>query len=285
MTTDEKFAALESRIAALENRISKNLPPETVDEVMATNERILLNDAQRLANSMLMSDKPQFFVAASPFTAVELDDIFESSSQAVKLFENPVVIREDGFNPNPGDRRSQIIDGRVREVRIGTQARQIFRDGRFIAMFPGDDSFLGWAMKSSGWPMSSAQENTPWRINSLVLIEATYLSVLLANSLLKLAKPSGAPIQYSIGLKNMKYKDQGPLILNGKADRNLHQYPQVQADFESGVFSLLPVENDKPERVSFKLVAEIYRRFGIPDDRIPYSEIIDGQRRLVPSAF
>jgi hypothetical protein len=285
LANDEKVIALERRVQSLESLLLSSQRQVSFSEVRETNERILLQQVDILANKLGLADQPQFFVGATPLRVVELTEIFESSSQATKLFENPARVREDGFGMYSADRRSMIVQGQARELQLSTQIRRIGRDGRFIALFRGDDDFLGWAMKGTGWPLRPDQLASPNRVNSLVLIEATYGAVVLANHLLQLANPLTTPIQFSIGLRNMKWNGQGPMLLNGKADRQMHFAPQVQADVDSCLFSVLAPEDQSPERTTFMLASEIYRRFGLPDDRVPYTEIEEGERRVVPAQF
>ena len=183
------------------------------------------------------------------------------------------------------DRHSVIVEGQNRELQLASQIRTLGRDGTLVALFRGDDDFLGWAMKSTGWPMSQEEMATPNRINSLVLIEATYGVVRLTRDILKTSRHSGTPIQFSIGLRNMMWNGQGPQLLEGKADRNMHFASRVQSEVDNGVFSVFASGDQSPERIAFMLVAEIYRRFGVPDERVPYSEIVDGERRIVPAQF
>lgn len=284
MTEEQRISDLERRIAELEKLLIQARSSATLNEVALANRRILEVQIEKLATKLELNDKPQFFVGACPLDQTDIPGLFESlSSPANKLFEYPPKLRENGFTLYDSQQQSVIVDGNARELLFRSQGRRITRFGAFTALFRGDDDFLGWAMRSQGWPITGAQKNTPWRINSLVLIESTRNCVNLAIELSKFGSPLPQSIQFVIGFKNLLWHNKGPLLLDGKADVNMPFRQQVPTETGECFFSITAKLDESPERIAFRLVAEIYHLFNLTDDRIPYTKW-DGKERSIDIA-
>jgi hypothetical protein len=284
MNTEQRVIELEKRVTELEKRISESRTNSSATALIETNSQILKLELDKLAAKLDFVDRPQFFIGASSITSTDISGLFESeSAAAVKIFEHPYQIRPNGFAPFISQQRSTIVDGMARELLFSSQGRRIIRTGEFSVLFRGDDDFLGWAMRGGGWPIPEKQLESPWQINSLVLIEATYCSVVLAKQLLQQGKPKPNMIQYVIGYKNLLWNGRGPKLLDGKADQQLQLRQRVPTDVGDCFFSVVADDEEPEARTAFRLVAEIYHLFHLVDDRIPYSKV-DDSRRIIDIA-
>lgn len=288
MDQETRLDSLEKRIRFLEEKLAASLHLTITKESLATNGKTFLCNVEMLAAQLQISDMPQFFVGAVPLNPTDLPSLFAGRSEPiVKLFETPPQTREDGFGLFSGQHRFEIVDGEAGRIVLSSQARHIARDGKFTAVFKGDDNFLGWAMRPNLWKSSSNQpiDKSPYRINSIVIAEATFESISLAKKIFEFAVPPISEIQYFIGYRNLLQDGQGPLLLNGKADANMHQRPLVGSKVGEHLASLTASSSESAERVSLRLVAEIYHLFGLMDDLIPYSVSTSEGRVIDPATF
>jgi len=84
---------------------------------------------------------------ASPDGDCSFPTLFKSRSErVVRLIENPPQLRQQGFEIW-ADKTSEIILGRMRRnVLAGSRLIELWKDGLFIFIGPGDEDFLGWRM-------------------------------------------------------------------------------------------------------------------------------------------
>ncbi len=121
----------------------------------------------RLAAARKAADReedPLVCYAASALGPCDFPTLFLSHSERlVRLIEKPPFLRRDGFNIWASN-HSEIIDAKFRRSVVDKfRLIELWKDGMFIFIAPGDEDFLGWRMQGSGRPI---------RINNFVLAES-----------------------------------------------------------------------------------------------------------------
>lgn len=237
--------------------------------VEAVNFSTLLQE--RVAIALIdadLSGKRSFALGAIPVESVEISSIFETrDAEVVRLIERPPELRRGGFDLDTGS-SARILRGQLRRaVAAGSKVLELWRDGTLIFGATGDEDFLCWGRRPPGMSFL--------RINPLVLIESTYLFAELSRLVFEKAQPKPKVIQFTVELNNLILDGKpcvltpGPIgSLGWEFGSDFRQPPQQRASF-------LVQWNDfpiNPGRVSFLLVREIYRWFGIEDENIPYKD-------------
>jgi hypothetical protein len=285
METDSRLDAIEKRIRRLEELLAANSQIIASPQVRFANEKLFLHSIDTLANEVKLSDQPQFYVGSISLTPIDLPSIFERRSPAITIFDYPHQVRDNGFGLYSTDHESAAIDVNSRTVKFNSQIRRITRDGKFSALFRGDDNFLGWAVRQAAWAKDQEALNSEWRINSLVLIEATYQCVKLVKEIFALAVPPAIEAQFLMGYRNLLWNGKGPKLLKGKADRNMLMRQQIPSDKGDHLSSVISSASETTERTTFRLVSEVYHLFGLMDEDVPYSAVTDEGRVINPADF
>lgn len=285
MITDERVAELESRLAVLEQAYEA-LNIEKQMKLSPPDPKLLEGEFNRLSMKLGWINNPQLYFGAMPNTAIQLSGIFESqSTSAVKAFEMPQIVREEGFGFYSAQFQSKLVDGNSREAVLNSQARRVTEDGKIVSLFSGGDDFLGWGMRSAGWAVPEQNKNTPLQINSLVLIEATFNFVSMARALFAEAHPSPESMVFVAGYKYLKNSFGGPSLLDGKADRNMYMRPRIPSEDDGNEARITVKREESVGRTAFRLIAGIYHRFNLTDNKVPYTLEGSGHREIDPTQF
>jgi len=246
---------------------------------------ISLRNAEELLNTRIsevlwevnLIQSPAYILTATPTQPVEIPTLFERrDTEVVRLLENPPELRHHGFDLNTGA-SAKIVQGKFRQaVSPGYKILDLWRDGTLIFASAGGPDFLCWGRR--------ARPGEPLRINPLVLMESTYLFVELVKKVFEYAQPNPKEIKYTLQLRNMTVNGTpcglipGPLeTLDWKFGTDIHSAPDSR-------ITIIRQDNDlQPGVVPFKLVAELYRLFGLEDDKIPYVEQLNDHFVISPS--
>lgn len=282
---DKRVDFLEERIRRLEERLAANPDLSASTQVRSTNEKTFLHSIDKLAAEIKLSDRPQFFVGAIALNAIDLPSIFENRGLLVDFFDNPDHVRENGFAPYTVEGRAPKVDAYGRTATFNSQIRHLSRDGKFSALFMGDDSFLGWALRQETWGGNQGRVDSEWRINSIVLTEATYECVLMTQKIFNLAVPPVTETQFFMGYRNMLWQGKGPRLLKGKADRNMFMREQLPSDKGEHIVSIVSPASESVGRTTFRLVSDVYHSFGVMDEFVPYSVLENEERVIDPAEF
>jgi hypothetical protein len=207
---------------------------------------------------------PTFALSAAPDCKTEIRGLFGGkNAPVVKAFESRRELRAHGFDLGPS-MGSQILGNQLRrDVMPAWYGLDLWRDG--VLIYAADASAgLSWGpAQGPQWGIT---------INPLALCETTYLFADLSRVLYAHARPVPATITYTISLANLTVRGKPAGLRHSIAlfaDIATAPHPQFEA----------PVRWDSGEidigSVSFQLVAEVFRFFGIEDERIPYARMRD----------
>lgn len=221
---------------------------------------------------------PLFILGAAPTSKVEVADFFSENNPYAKLLNEPPYLRYMGWNMLTLD-HPKIIDGQAWEVRNGDRKTiRFYRDGSLVAVVYADNTFLGWGQSDADF------QNSP-RLNSLAVIEYVYEFVEVYRNILT-NFDSVKEVRFDVSIKNSRVGNRNLYIVPHKLD---DPFPLVHGDsgslskdFDAQVFTEMQADNkDSSKFVAFKILAELFGRFGITSDKIPYTKVDEVDRRYV----
>lgn len=260
-----RFDALEARL-----RINEQTRPHPQIEIKTRIQELLkVND---------LGTSSHFVLAAYPSNPSELPDFFNAKSDSiVKRLEKPPITRENGFVVIRSG-IAKIVAGEL--WRVGDDGRKVvdlYPDGVLVFGCLAGEWFLGWGTQES-------------RINTLVLAEVVYNFCLLYGEVIKefLQLPDRLHFRFEFG--NMHPTDGKPkiYIVPHEMGGFWPSFPDEgnSAPRNSGEGEIqIPGDEFDPAVVAFKIVEKIYNWFSFTSDSIPYTEEVDGQRKISESQF
>ncbi len=223
-------------------------------------------------------NEPLFILGAAPTLRVEISDFFSENNPYAKLLKDPPYLRYMGWNMLTLD-HPKIIDGQAWEVRNGDRKTfRFYRDGSLVAVVYADNSFIGWGQSDEDF------QNNP-KLNPLAVIEYVYEFVELYRNMLN-NLDGVKEVRFDLSIRNSNVGGKNLYIVPRKLD---DPFPLVYGtsgtltkDFEAQVFTEFQVDNkDSSKYVAFKILEELFGRFGIPSDKIPYTNVDEVNRRYV----
>ncbi len=225
----------------------------------------------RVANATAVIQReadPNIILTATPSNLVGFPDLFTSrAAEVVKLFENPPVLRQDGFSIRL-NKQSEIVDARLRRsAYTGNKLLELWKDGLLIAIGPGDDNLLCWMREST--------PNQGLSIHNFVLAEVTLNFVKLAIQIFTCATPSPEALQFSLLLDNMSVNSRPCTLSTGREDS---PFPDIAARTASAPSSRIEAfysakfEGIDDGSVAYELLGQLYATFGFEYSEMPYIE-------------
>jgi hypothetical protein len=263
-----RFGEIDSRLRNIEEMVGSRLAPN--DRVSSATPPItseeLLRRAHQARQAAGFQSEPVLLLAAWPLQATVFPDLFESrNAPVVRLLEQPPILRNNGFDLSTR-RASAIIEGTLRRCLLpNRKVLEAWRDGCLIGVMPGDDSFLGWAMRSTPEIGQS--------INNLALTESVYLFCDWAIRMYELAVPSPSIFKIRIMLMDMLVNDKpfrlgvyppSSLTLGTGERLSPPGYPSVAVDED------VQRENAHAGAVAYRLLSYLYAWFGFDAVDMPY---------------
>lgn len=264
--------------------------PRSLDETLAVLEEIDFESIQRGRNApirllrerigLVLSELdlgptyPTFVLAAVPVQPgnVEIPTLFASQdAEVVRLLEHPPELRRHGFDLDTGSSAAKIIEGKRRRTMLDKyKALNLWRDGTLIFTADGGRNFLSWGNYPEG----------PLRVNTLALIESTFLFCDLSKNVFKQAQPTPTNIEYTLGLWNMNVANKPFYISPGPVQAidfgiNLHTSP---LDARATFFHKWKGSEINPGLIAFQLTSKVYEWLGLTHDVIPYASSEANQR-------
>lgn len=221
---------------------------------------------------------PLFIIGAAPSNKVEIPDFFQEDSAFFKLLKEPSYLRYMGWNLLTLD-HPKIISGQCWEVRNGDRKTiRLYRDGSFVAIAYADNTFLGWGQSEEDFLKHP-------RLNTLAVIEYVYEFAELYKNLL-MHIPMSKEIRLDVGIKNSKVNGKFLFLIPQRIDD-----PFYLAAFDGGTINsdftatiLIPREREtqyESKYVAYKILSEVFTRFGVAADKIPYTKADDQGRRFI----
>lgn len=259
LSLDARLSGIEAAIAALKT------PQLPEDKTRITEEE----SDRRLAEARAALGKdpePLVYFTATAEGECDFPELFSSRrARIVRLLENPPQLRPDGFEISV-DRTAQILAGRLRRNMIpGYKLLELWKDGFFVYIAPGDEDFLGWSVGNTA--------GKAIRISSFVLAEATLAFCWLTQIVFEEANPKPQAVKVCIGFDNLT-RPTGPATLSKAAEGpgRLPGTTRPAPNTQHKVCQVTTLADYDAERLAYLLIARIYNWFGYDSERLPYVE-------------
>jgi len=252
---DQRLQAIEANLAAR----GKAGPPT---------KRPVITDAirkERLTAARITvgrHDEPLVYYMANSEGDCDFPTLFQSRSERiVRLIDRPPELRPHGFEIEAGD-YSEIVQGKLRRNLLpGQRLIELWRDGVFIYVAPGDEDFLGWRM--AGLPQ-------PIHINNFVLAESILVFCWLMKFVFEEANPKPSMLRLTVGFDNLT-RPEGPATLRDAPEARFPgggRHPAPGKSIE--VHHVVEMEGYDAARIAYLLMQAIYHWFGFDSQAIPY---------------
>lgn len=230
---------------------------------------------QRVENAIEavgLKESISYVLVSYPDTDIEIPGLFESrTSNVVKLIDGPPELRYAGFDIAT-EERSRIINGEFRRSVVESyKLLDVWRDGTILSVGDGGEGFLCWGDYS---------KKAFLRINTIALIESVYLFTLFVKRLFEEAEAPDCGVKMGLEVRNIgedtKYglpkAKPGSLTWQFNLDRDIAWAPgpNVKAS-KTWIW-----RNVAAERGAYELVSELYAKFGVEHEFIPYVKEHDG---------
>jgi hypothetical protein len=251
-------------------------PPKRTPLLIADAERVSRLKAARVAVGR--DDAPLVYYTASPEGECDFPTLLRSRGErVVRLIEKPPQLRPQGFEIWAGD-ASEILQGKMRRNMLsGSRLIELWKDGVFIFIAPGDEDFLGWRMHGFDKPI---------HISNFVLAESVLMFCWLMKLIYAEADPKPPALRLTFGFDNLT-RPAGPATLSSAPEGKMRFQTDVRrAPGPSlGVYQLVELSDFDPERVAYLLMADIYNSFGYEGLSVPYINMSDPKPKLQAEAI
>lgn len=278
LAAGQQWASIEQRLQAIEANITswgKSGPPVKSAGITEKLRKDRLK-AARLA--VERDDAALVYYMASPEGECDFPTLFRSRGErVVRLIERPPQLRPQGFEIWAGD-RSEIVQGRLRRNMLaGHRLIELWKDGLFIFIAPGDEDFLGWRMGGGDRPI---------HISNFVLAESILTFCWLMKFIFEEADPKPPALRLTVGFDNLT-RPAGPATLSTAPEGRMRFPGDTRA--ASGpsleVYQLAELADYDPERLAYLLMADIYNDFGYDSMSVPYINLSDPKPKLIATAI
>jgi hypothetical protein len=258
----QQWSSINQRLLAIEaNMSSWGIAGPTKKSTGISDQEL----TQRLKSARIAvgrDDAPIVYFLASAEGHCDFPTLFISRAQRiVRLIENPPQVRPDGFEIW-ADGASEIIQGALRRsMLLGHRLLDLWKDGLFIFIAPGDEDFLGWRMGGSEKPI---------HISNFVLAESTLVFCWLLRFIFELADPKPQSIRLTVGFDNLT-RPAGPATLRDAPEARMPAgYCRAAPGPKLEVYQFAALDGYDAERLSFLLIQDIYHAFGFESVSIPF---------------
>jgi len=266
--------SLDARLSGIETAIASLKAPYLLEEKAGITEE---ESTKRLAEARAAlgrDPEPLVYFTAAAEGECDFPALFSSRrARIVRLLENPPQLRPDGFEIS-ADRTAGILGGRLRRNMIpGYKLLELWKDGFFVYIAPGDEDFLGWSVGNT--------TGKAIRISSFVLAEATLAFCWLTQVVFQEANPKPQAVKLCIGLDNLT-RPAGPAALSKAAEgpRLLPGTTRPAPNRQHRVCQLAALADYDAERLAYQLIEQIYNWFGYDSEDLPYVERGNGIQKI-----
>ena len=268
---EQRLQTIETNIAAWQRSGPPVKTPAITDKIR--NERL---KAARIA--LGRDDVPLVYYLASPEGECVFPTLFRSRGERiVRLIEKPPELRPQGFEIWAGD-VSEIIRGQLRRNMLpGYRLIELWKDGLFVFIAPGDEDFLGWGMGSSDKPI---------HISNFVLAESVLTFCWLTKLIYEEAEPKPQALRLTVGFDNLT-RPSGPASLSTAPEGRM-RFPgdtRKAPGPNLEVYQLTELADYDVERLAYLLMADIYNGFGYDALSVPYIDPNDPKPKLKADAI
>lgn len=234
---------------------------------------------QRIENAIEavgLKNSISYVLVSYPNANVEIPRLFESrTSDVMKLIDEPPQLRYGGFDITTED-RSKIVNGEFRRsVLKSYKLLEVWQDGTIVFVADGDEGFLCWG---------NYDTNQSLRVNTIGLVESVYLFSLFVKKVFEIGQAPDCGVRMEFHIRNIPTdKKYGlPKAKPGSLGWRYH-FGEVMAwassqDLDAG--SSWEWRETAPEKAAYKLVTEIYGKFGVEHEFIPYVKEENGEKLI-----
>jgi hypothetical protein len=145
----------------------------------------------------------------------------------------------------------------------GQRLIELWQDGEFIFVGPGDEDFLGWSVGTG--------PGRPIHVSNFVLAESTLHFCWLMRWIFEEAIPKPSILRLAVGFANLM-RPEGPATLSDVPEGRLrgmgHSRPAPSPDRE--VYELAEWDSYDPARLAYLLLKDAYNWFGFESESMPY---------------
>lgn len=278
LAAGQQWASVEQRLLGIEVNISswgKTGPPVKSAGITSKvrDERL---KAARIA--VQRDDAPLVYYMASAEGECDFPTLFRSRGERiVRLIERPPQLRPQGFEIWAGD-GSEILQGKLRRnMLLGYRLIELWKDGLFIFVAPGDEDFLGWRI--SGF-------DKPIHISNFVLAESVLTFCWLMKLVFEEAEPKPQALRLTVGFSNLT-RPAGPATLSSSPEGRV-RFPgdtRTAPGSSLQVYQLVELADFDSERIAYLLLADFYNGFGYEALSVPYINMSDSKPKLQASAI
>jgi hypothetical protein len=274
LAAGQQWGSIDQRLQAIESTMNawgKPGPPKRTAFLITELERISRLKAARLAVGR--DDAPLVYYMATPEGECDFPTLLRSRGErVVRLIERPPQLRPQGFEISAGD-ASEILKGKMRRNMLsGSRLIELWKDGVFIFIAPGDEDFLGW--RTHGF-------DKPIHISNFVLAESILMFCWLTKLIYEEADPKPPALRLTVGFDNLT-RPSGSATLGSAPEgkmsfqRNVRKAPGPKLE----VYQLAELADFDAERVAYLLMADIYNAFGFDAMNVPYINLSDPKPRI-----
>ena len=255
-----QWSSIDQRLQAIEAALAVwGKSPANRPAITAAIRKERLTTA-RIAVSRL--DEPVVYYTATAEGDCDFPTLFRSRAERiVRLVDRPPKLRRQGFEVEAGD-YSEIVQGKLRRnLLAGQRLIELWRDGMFIYIAPGDEDFLGWRMGG---------EDKPIHINNFVLAESILVFCWLTQFVFGEAEPKPSVVRLSVGFDNLA-RLAGPATLRDAPESRFPGGTRRPAPANSvEVYQLAELQSYDSARMAYLLMEEIYHWFGFESQAMPH---------------
>ena len=256
---------------------------QTVSESVITHEELHRRRLNALEALGFEEVEPWFSFSVLPASRVELPTLFAGdNSGLVRALNHPPRLRAGGFDLTTGG-SAEIVAGRLRRsLAVGTKIFDVHRDGVLIFIADGKGFLCYGTLPRSGVPL---------RLNSLALCETAYAFGRLSQVVYREARPAPQHLTFNVTFQGMRNGGRPAQMLPGptRPDSWLLPFPhEIHEAPDDGMEREVPWEGGDlhPGVVAHRLVREVYRWFGMNDEDVPYTIVLEmGERAIDPEAI
>jgi hypothetical protein len=279
LAAGQQMGSIDQRLQSIESTMNswgKPGPPKRTALLITEAERISRLKAARMAVGR--DDAPLVYYVATPEGECDFPTLLRSRGErVVRLIERPPQLRPQGFEIWAGD-ASEILQGKMRRNMLsGSRLIELWKDGVFIFIAPGDEDFLGW--RTHGF-------DKPIHISNFVLAESILMFCWLTKLIYEEADPKPPAVRLTVGFDNLT-RPSGLATLGtapeGKMrfQTNVRKAPGPNLE----VYQLVELADFDAERVTYLLMADIYNAFGFDAMSVPYINLSDPKPRIKAEAI
>ena len=278
LAAGQQWASVEQRLQAIEANIASWGRTGPALKRPGITEKVRKDRLKAARIAVERDDAPLVYYMASPEGECDFPTLFRSRGErVVRLIERPPQLRPQGFEVWAGD-RSEILLGRLRRNMLaGHRLIELWKDGLFIYIAPGDEDFLGWRMGGGDRPI---------HISNFVLAESILSFCWLIKFIFEEADPKPPTLWLTVGFDNLT-RPSGPATLSSSPEGKMHFPGDTRNALAPNleVYQRAALADYDPEQLAYLLIADIYNAFGYDSMSVPYINLSDPKPKLMATAI